>query len=194
MELLSRALGAAVIILLASNATSLAQIRDYKNSANNRGYLEPVYDPFPEPNHLELNSNKEHRNNSSKAYTYNDYDPEVENLAQSGGGNLSGKNVNVDIDNGNLDLADSSSLKKNSQIKNGFLSRLLNVESTSDGGIHIKAPFVDVKSNNGKIDVKVPLVNLNVRDHVVKVKAPLVDVKTSDGAVDVNAPFVHVNR
>lgn len=42
-----------------------------------------------------------------------------------------------------------------------FLGKFINIENTPTGGIHVKAPFVDVNTGSGNVDVKAPFVDVH---------------------------------
>lgn len=42
-----------------------------------------------------------------------------------------------------------------------FLGKFINVENSPTGGIHVKAPFVDVNTGSGNVDVKAPFVDVH---------------------------------
>lgn len=149
-----------LVLLLVLVFSVLPASANPQSSSDSR-YLEPVYDPLAQSGNQSRKTNDSKSNNS-----YKDYDDDDSNAVMKEKNSSSSK-------------SDSTQSKpgKVSHI-NQILNRLVLVERSEEGTIHVKAPFV----------------NLNIKEHDVRVKAPMVDVSTKDSAVKVKAPFVNISH
>ena len=74
-----------------------------------------------------------------------------------------------------------------------FFRGLVQIREKQDGGMEIKAPFVNVNRDRNGVNVKAPFTDVGSNERHVRVKAPFTSVGEDDGRVGVHAPLTDVD-
>lgn len=74
-----------------------------------------------------------------------------------------------------------------------FFRGLVQIREKEDGGMEIKAPFVNVNRDRNGVNVKAPFTDVGSSDRRVRVRAPFTNVGEEGNRVGVHAPFADVD-